>query len=83
MQQHVMPEEKPNFRAELLWAHVPPRAQEQILAAVWCGQCRTGVKIVDYSVCEIGDDVLLDGRCAVCGGRVRRHVEISQARPEN
>jgi hypothetical protein len=72
-----MPDGKPSFKAELLWARIPPAAQERILAAVWCVQCRTGVRIVDYCVCEIGGDIVLDGRCAACGGRVRRHVEGS------
>ena len=73
----MTPEGKPSFKAELLWARVPPATQERILAAVWCGQCRTGVRIVDLRVCEIGGALILDGRCAVCGGPVRRHVEGS------
>lgn len=70
-----------NFRAEILWASISAKFQEAILTNVWCGNCREAVKIIDYTVGEIRGDVLLDGHCAVCGGRVRRHVETSQRPP--
>jgi len=76
-----MPKKPSNFSAEILWASVPPQHQEAILENVWCGHCREAVRIVDYTVGEIRGDVLLDGHCAVCGGRVRRHVETSQRPP--
>jgi thiol-disulfide isomerase/thioredoxin len=70
-----------SLKAELLWKSVPVQAREAILSEVWCGRCRKGVPIVDYFGKEVGGDVVLEGRCGVCGGRVGRHVEISQAPP--
>ena len=76
-----MPKKPSNFSAEILWASVSAKFQDAVLANVWCGQCREAVAIVDYTVSDIRGDVLLEGRCAVCGGRVRRHVETSQRPP--
>ena len=64
----------------MLWQTVSEPAQEAILRAVWCGQCRKGVPIIDYAGKEIGGDVILEGRCGICGGRVARRVETSEAR---
>ena len=73
-----MKKKPPSFNAEILWASVSAEVQKAILATVWCGQCRGGVRIVEYTVGEADGDVLLDGTCAVCGGRVRRLVETSE-----
>ena len=72
-----MSAEEYDLKAERLWAAVPPASKEKILSAVWCGKCRTGVRIVDYSIAEERGDVILRGECAVCGGRVARLVETS------
>ena len=68
-----------SLKAELLWQSVPQGAREAILQAVWCGQCRKGVPIVDYVGKEIGGDVILEGKCGICGGPVARRVETSDA----
>jgi uncharacterized CHY-type Zn-finger protein len=76
-----MPDNKTNLNAELLWNSVPPETREAILQAVWCGHCRTAVEIADYTMEEKGGDVVLSGRCRVCGQPVRRVVETSEASP--
>ena len=73
-----------SLKAELLWQTVPQDVRDAILRAVWCGQCRKGVPIVEYVGKEIGGDVILEGRCGICGGRVARRVETSEDRhPSN
>ena len=67
-----------SFAAEILWAKVPPKTQKAILENVWCGQCKTAVRIIDYTLSESRGDVLLAGRCATCAGIVRRLVETSE-----
>ena len=66
-------------KAELLWSTIWPEAKERILHAVWCGNCRTSVEIVDFTGKEKSGDVVLEGRCARCGERVCRVVETSEA----
>ena len=70
-----------SLKAELLWNTIPQSAQKGILEAVWCGQCRTAVAITDYFGMEKNGDLILEGRWAQCGGRVRRFIEISEAPP--
>ena len=57
-----------SFKAELLWSMIPPDAQKGILEAVWCGQCRSAVAITDYFGTETNGNLILEGRCARCGG---------------
>ena len=66
-----------SLQAELLWASVPPAVRPTLLGIVWCGQCRTAVEIVDYSGKEKAGDLILQGRCAVCAGRVARLIETA------
>lgn len=68
----------PNFAddpAVKLWARVPDHGKRLILENVWCTHCETGVSIVDYTGSIVGCDLLLSGKCAVCGGDVARVVE--------
>ena len=70
-----------SFKAELLWSAIPPVAQKGILEAVWCGHCRGAVAITDYFGTEQNGNLILEDRCARCGGRVRRFIETSEASP--
>lgn len=70
-----------SLKAELLWSTIPPDAQKGVLEAVWCVQCRSAVAITDYFGTEKNGDLILEGRCARCGGRVRRFIETSEAAP--
>lgn len=70
-------------KAEALWSIVPNWARERILANVFCTRCRTSVQMVDYTGTEKNGDVILEGQCAVCGHKVARVVETSEAPPPN
>ena len=65
--------------AKRLWDGIPPKAQELLLNNVWCVQCRTMVLMSDF----IGDvqcgDLRLQGICSVCGHKVVRIIETSEA----
>jgi hypothetical protein len=69
-----------SLHAELLWEAVPAAVRSTLLCNVWCGQCRTEVEIVDYAGKEKAGDLILEGRCAVCAGRVARFIETSERR---
>lgn len=57
------------------WRNLGPAARDAITRSAWCSHCRTAVEIVDFELGELADDLLLRGRCGVCGGPVARHVE--------
>ena len=59
------------------WEAIPERFRERILQNVWCSHCGNSVEIVSYRVYSAGRDIVLRGRCAVCGGEVARVVEQS------
>jgi hypothetical protein len=69
-----------SLKTELLWSTIWPEAKERILRAVWCGNCRTSVEIVDYTEREKNGNLVLEGACRVCGQRVCRVIETSEAR---
>lgn len=66
-------------KAALLWSTVPAEARLRILRAVWCGNCRKSVEIVDYRGRERNGDIVIKGACRQCGHRVCRVVETSEA----
>ena len=68
-----------SMKAELIWSAVPPEVREEILRAVWCGNCRAAVEIVDYTGGEERGDLIIEGRCRICGREVRRFVESSES----
>jgi hypothetical protein len=69
----------PQFSLEVakIWAVIPVEFQEKILDKVFCSQCRDSVRIVDYSGSVVSGDLLLKGKCAICGQKLARLVEGS------
>ena len=62
-------------KAAELWATIPATTKSQLLANVFCSQCRDAVKIVDFKGTVSRSDLVLDGSCAVCGNGVTRVIE--------
>ena len=62
-------------KATKLWAAVPEKSRDLILANVYCSQCRGGVRITNIRCKVAGGDLALNGNCAVCGNAVARVVE--------
>jgi hypothetical protein len=73
----------PSVKAEILWGTIPAWAKDEILKNVFCVKCRSSVEIVDYTKKERRGDLILKGRCGVCGHEVVRVVETSEAPPPN
>lgn len=61
--------------ARKLWDAIPEDVRKLLLANVWCGKCRQGTTIANFSGAVKGGDLLLVGKCAVCHGDVARVVE--------
>jgi len=68
----------PNFTppAAKLWATVPPETKKLLLSNVWCGKCRHGVTITNFTGAVKGGDLLLVGLCSICRGDVARVIEM-------
>ena len=57
------------------WESIPADIRKRLLSNVWCGQCRRGTTITNFSGTIKGRDLLLVGKCAECRGDVARVVE--------
>jgi len=64
--------------AKKRWGRVPKSAQAQILKNVFCVNCVDSVPIILESATMEGDELILRGKCKVCGHEVCRLIE-----PEN
>lgn len=60
------------------WGKIPSWVQVQILDNVFCGKCLDSVTILLETANMEGSDLILRGKCKVCGQEVCRLVE-----PEN
>ena len=78
-----MDTEKFTPKALLLWSIVPREARARIVKAVFCTRCRGSVEMVEYYGIEKNGDVLLTGKCKVCGHEVVRVVETSEQPTNN
>lgn len=62
--------------AAKLWVTIPPDTKKLLLSKVWCGKCRHGVTITNFTGVVKGDDLLLVGLCSICRGDVARVIEV-------
>jgi len=67
--------------AQRLWDAIPPAAQKDLLANVWCGNCRSSQHIADFTAVAEEGDIRLQGFCDQCGRVVVRIIETSEAPP--
>lgn len=67
----------PKFTAPAakLWAKISSEHKQQLLANVWCWNCRHEVTITNFSGAVKGGDLLLVGVCAECHSDVARVIE--------
>lgn len=61
--------------ARARWDEIPKYEQTRILDNVFCGKCRTAVSIVIESAKMQKNDLILRGKCKICGHEVCRLVE--------
>ncbi len=63
--------------ARKLWATIPADKKRLLLSNVWCGGCRHGVAIKNFTGAVKSGDLLLVGECSECHGDVARLIEMS------
>ena len=70
-------EQLPDFTpaARQRWESIPAHIRKELLANVWCVHCLDSVIITNFSGTLKGPDLLLVGKCAVCGSDVARVIE--------
>jgi hypothetical protein len=61
--------------AKRIWEGIPPLQKTHILNNVWCTHCAKGTTFVHYTGKVAGGDLILEGECERCGGKVARLIE--------
>ena len=56
------------------WKKVPKNIRQRLLSNVFCSKCLV-TTIVDYTLHNTDEGVLLQGKCKTCGENVARLVE--------
>jgi hypothetical protein len=69
--------EDAKFTAEAArrWEGLGEQLQTKLLSNVWCVACSKTTTIVSFSGKIARGDLVLEGRCITCGGRVARVIE--------
>jgi len=62
--------------AAKLWATLPTDTKKLLLSNVYCGKCRHGVTITNFTGVVKAGDLLLVGLCSECRGDVARVIEM-------
>lgn len=65
-------------QAKILWEKIPAHIRVKLLNNAHCSACRKVVGIGDAKGSVVGGDVILEGVCTTCGGRVCRLIETSE-----
>ena len=63
--------------AAKMWASISSNSRKQLLSNVWCGKCRHGVTIVNFSGAVKAGDLLLVGLCSECRSDVAKVIEMN------
>jgi len=61
--------------AKKLWMNIPEHIRSQLLANVYCGQCRSETTIVNYTGSIKSGLIVLTGQCKSCGAEVARVID--------
>jgi hypothetical protein len=61
--------------AKGIWEGIPPLQKTRILNNVWCTHCAKGTTIIHYMGKVASGDLILEGECERCGGKVARLIE--------
>jgi hypothetical protein len=63
-----------DFKAAQKWHKIPKSNQEKIINNAFCISCKL-TTIVDYTIHDDKDGILIKGKCKKCGKEVVRMVE--------
>lgn len=61
--------------AKRLWEAIPANTKALLLENVYCGHCSGVTTIINYSGRVVKGDLLLEGECKTCMGKVARIIE--------
>jgi hypothetical protein len=62
-------------QAKKRWQQIPEWARKELIEAVWCSQCRTGVPMQVREGKMSGGSLPLGGICVKCGSEITRVIE--------
>ncbi len=64
------------------WMRITDHGKELILCSIWCGTCKDGRGISDATgELHPSGDIILNGFCPICGGKVCRVIETGDDQP--
>ena len=69
-----MPPEPKEIPAEVKWGKISAANQKMLLANAFCGKCGI-TTMIDYTIEAADPDIVLQGKCAKCGGKAARLIE--------
>ena len=70
--------------AAIVWGTIPLISQQRILDNVFCVKCGDSVRITNFTgKLRSNGDIILKGKCKVCGHEVVRVVETSEVNLQN
>ena len=74
---HGVMTQDPQFtpQAARRWSELDGSLKTRLLNNVWCVACCNGTTIVRFTGATKQGDLVLEGRCIKCGGRVARLIE--------
>lgn len=74
---HGVMTQDPQFtpQAARRWSELDGSIKTRLLNNVWCVACRNGTTIVHFTGRVKEGNLVLEGRCIKCGGRVARVIE--------
>lgn len=64
-----------NKKAMQKFNQIPDDIKAKLLSNVYCSNCKDMVKIVDFEASMDKDDLVLNGKCEKCFGKVVRLIE--------
>ncbi|WP_281884842.1 hypothetical protein [Paenibacillus sp. YYML68] len=65
-----------SYEAMRRWLSIPAEVRQKLLHSVWCSACSKGTSLSDYSVSQDKHGIVLNGHCAVCGGKAVQLIEV-------
>lgn len=64
-----------NKKAMQKFNQIPDDIKAKLLSNVYCSNCKDMVKIVDFEANMDKNDLVLNGKCGKCSGKVVRLIE--------
>lgn len=64
-----------SFQAQKKWLSIQKEIRAKLEQNVWCVSCSDVVKILNYTVKDHQDTILLEGVCNRCGHKVVRVID--------